>query len=411
MTEPDPRPTAAAEQPERMALDRHTTLVQRSLGVPVALITRVETDRQIFASAMGLPDPWQSRGETPLSHSFCRNCVSHAAPFVVDTAPNDPRVCDNPAIEDLGVVAYLGVPLLNRDRSPFAVLCAIADAPRVWTPGDIETMELLARNVEIEYELTERLAAETAIRREAEALVETRSRLLTTINHEVRNPLNGIFGALELLRNRPGPGRIDHYLEIIDRAARMLLNITEDALALERVGVPGEPSENIGCCPEAVVREVVDLSVCKAANSGVGLRCETAPRLPTSWPCPGRPVAQVLLNLIDNAIKFSDGGEVVISTEATPDRLVFRVTDEGPGIPRQDWQRIFERYGRSAARATRGQPSHGLGLAICSDIGARLGAVLRIETSRSPGGTTFFFSIPHAAMPAPSRVHDRATCC
>ena len=158
MSEPRP-PAGSLADPDRLmalaatglpetaadpALDRLTRLVQRCLNVPVALVSLVEADRQVFPSHQGLAEPWCSAGETPLSHSFCQYVVTREAPLVVADAREDSLVRDNGAVADLGVISYLGVPLRTPDGHTIGSLCAIDGSPRDWTDGDLEAMEALA---------------------------------------------------------------------------------------------------------------------------------------------------------------------------------------------------------------------------------------------------------------------------
>src|SRR3954463_14887453 len=91
--------------------DRLCKFAARLLGVPVSLVTVVDADRQLFKGAQGLCEPWASRRQTPLSHSFCRHVADSGRPLIVADARGNSLVCDNPAISELGVRAYLGVPL------------------------------------------------------------------------------------------------------------------------------------------------------------------------------------------------------------------------------------------------------------------------------------------------------------
>ncbi|WP_299050012.1 ATP-binding protein [uncultured Nocardioides sp.] len=127
------------------SFDHYCRLVQRFLGVPVALVTIVEADRQVFPGQLGLPEPWASQRGTPLTHSFCRLVVRQQAPLVVTDARLDPRVADNPAIEALGVVAYAGWPLTRADGTVVGSLCAIDPEPREWTEDDLAGLEDLAQ--------------------------------------------------------------------------------------------------------------------------------------------------------------------------------------------------------------------------------------------------------------------------
>jgi serine phosphatase RsbU (regulator of sigma subunit) len=124
--------------------DRYARLVRRSLRTPVALVSLVEAERQVFPGAVGLPEPWQTERGTPLSHSFCQHVVADRAPLVVSDARQDERVRDNPAIRDLDVVAYAGWPLTDHTGDVVGSLCAISDEPREWTDDDLEVLADLA---------------------------------------------------------------------------------------------------------------------------------------------------------------------------------------------------------------------------------------------------------------------------
>jgi PAS domain S-box-containing protein len=129
--------------------DRVTRIVGRALDAPVALVSLVHKDRQFFKSAIGLPEPWRTCRETPLSHSFCQFVVEHRAALRVVDARRDPRVADNRAVPELGVVAYLGVPIYAGGHA-IGSLCAIDTKPREWTNDDENMLRDLASIVENE---------------------------------------------------------------------------------------------------------------------------------------------------------------------------------------------------------------------------------------------------------------------
>lgn len=114
--------------------------VRVMLDVPVALVTLVGSDRQFFAASPGLPEPWASEGGTPLDMSFCRHVVEDGRPVIVPDAHRDPDFCHNGAVEALGVVAYLGVPLRLGSGELVGALAAIDDQPRQWTDGDLKRL-------------------------------------------------------------------------------------------------------------------------------------------------------------------------------------------------------------------------------------------------------------------------------
>jgi GAF domain len=135
------------------AFDRLARLAAKLLNAPVALISLVDDDRQFFKSCVGLAEPWSSTRETPLSHSFCRHALSSAEPLVIEDARTHPLVRDSPAIRDLDVVAYAGVPLITASGHALGTLCVIDHQPRSWTADQIETLKTLTAAVVSEIEL------------------------------------------------------------------------------------------------------------------------------------------------------------------------------------------------------------------------------------------------------------------
>ena len=126
-------PAAAVLPVSDEAFERFVRLARRQLGVPVALVSLVTAEEQVFPGAAGLPEPWQSTRRTPLSHSFCKHVVSSREPLVVEDAREHPLVCDSLAIPDLHVIAYAGHPLVDADGRVIGSLCAIDERPRRWT--------------------------------------------------------------------------------------------------------------------------------------------------------------------------------------------------------------------------------------------------------------------------------------
>jgi PAS domain S-box-containing protein len=159
------RRTALLDTPPEEAFDRLTRLAARILAAPVSLVTLVDRNRQFFKSGHGLGEPWASRRQTPLSHSFCRYAVAHGEPFVVEDAREDPRVHDNLAVPELGVVAYAGVPLFTNDGHALGSLCVIDSKPRRWREEELAALEDLAAAAMTEVEL--RTLAQEAARESA----------------------------------------------------------------------------------------------------------------------------------------------------------------------------------------------------------------------------------------------------
>jgi GAF domain-containing protein len=144
--------TGLLNGPIDAALDRLTGVVARVLDAPVALVSLVDADKQVFAGCVGLPEPWATDRQTPLSHSFCQHAVTTREPLIVHDARNDPRVSDNLAIRDLDVIAYAGIPLIDREGQALGSLCVIDHRPRRWTDAEVELLTDLATTVVDELE-------------------------------------------------------------------------------------------------------------------------------------------------------------------------------------------------------------------------------------------------------------------
>ena len=165
---------AAAEDPERLAalratglldsdvtpeFDRLARLASRVLHAPVALVSLVDSDRQFFKSCLGLPEPWASQRESPLTHSFCQHAVATREPLLVNDAREHPLLRDNLAIRDMGVVAYAGIPLIDANGHALGTLCVIDSQPRYWTSYQAQLLGDIAASVVTEITLAQTVAA------------------------------------------------------------------------------------------------------------------------------------------------------------------------------------------------------------------------------------------------------------
>src|SRR6188472_1204376 len=129
--------TGLLDTPAEAPFDRLTRLATRLLKAPVALVSLVDRDRQFFKSCLGLPEPWASARESPLTHSFCQHAVAAREPLIVTDAREHPVLRDNLAIRDMGVIAYAGIPLAGPDGHALGTLCVIDSQPRHWTSHQI----------------------------------------------------------------------------------------------------------------------------------------------------------------------------------------------------------------------------------------------------------------------------------
>lgn len=145
------------EDAEDPTFDRITDLAAELLDAPVAFVSLVDEDRQVFKSSCGFPEPWASAGETPLDLSYCQHTVDRREPFAVEDARSHPIVRDSRAIDELDAIAYLGVPLITNTGHALGAFCVLDHRPRAWDEEDVERLRRLAAVIEGEIDI--RLAA------------------------------------------------------------------------------------------------------------------------------------------------------------------------------------------------------------------------------------------------------------
>lgn len=164
------------DTPPEAAFDRLTRVACRVLKTPIGLVSLVDQNRQFFKSCVGLPEPFATQRETPVSHSFCQHVVASGKPLIVENAKDNPLVKLNPAVEELGIIAYAGIPLTTSEGHTLGSFCVIDSKPRYWSFDDIETLQELAGCVMQEIEGRHLLQASEARCRELEGRLRDATR-------------------------------------------------------------------------------------------------------------------------------------------------------------------------------------------------------------------------------------------
>ena len=220
-------------------MERFVAMVRVQLRVPVALVSLIEPDRQVFPGMAGLAEPWATARQTPMSHSFCQHVVTSGEPLVLTDARESERVRDNLAIPELGVVAYAGMPLTSADGQVLGSLCAIDTEPRAWTDEELATLADLAAMCTTELRL--RLATRHH-RRESDRSRELSARL--DLAHERTQILLTAAQALASARTLE---QIRHQVSALvsgDRAPSYVgLVVTDPQGGLLRVADPDLPAD------------------------------------------------------------------------------------------------------------------------------------------------------------------------
>lgn len=243
-----------------------------------------------------------------------------------------------------------------------------------------------------------------AARQEAENALEAKTRFLSSMSHEIRTPLNGIIPVAEMLRQSPLSKDQEKGVQTIQRAGKALLNIVDDILDLNKLQEGKVVLRNDPFCLKDVIEEVADLMRIAASNRGLALATEyNIDHGQILVGDEGR-LRQMLLNLVGNAIKFTEHGSVRIVCGKildTPEsmQIFIDVVDTGIGIPEEDQERIFDRFEQAEGGWNRRFEGTGLGLPITKGLVHAMGGDLAV-TSVYGQGSTFRLSLTLAKQPA-----------
>lgn len=235
-----------------------------------------------------------------------------------------------------------------------------------------------------------------------------KTQFLATLGHEVRTPMTGVLGMSELLLDTPLDRQQRGYVESIRRAGRHLLRLVNDALDLARIESGKLELADAPFALRTVVDEAASLMAPLARQRGLVFDTQVDSDAPPALRGDVNRVCQILLNLLGNAIKFTEQGSVTLRVQAlSPQGVRFEIADTGPGIDEEQQARLFRRFEQAeGARTAARYGGSGLGLAICQELAEVMAGSIRVEST--PGqGARFIVDLPLPADVAPV-VHDGA---
>ncbi|GLQ89790.1 histidine kinase/response regulator hybrid protein [Dyella flagellata] len=227
---------------------------------------------------------------------------------------------------------------------------------------------------------------------------QAKTEFLAQLGHEIRTPMTGVLGMAELLLSRPLDDTERRYAQTIRNSGEVLLTLVNDALDLARIESGRLQVVHTIFDPSSLLQDVAELQQAKALAKGLALYTDIADGVPALVLGDAVRVRQILLNLSNNALKFTERGQVRLGLVSDAEGLQFTISDTGPGIALADQAKLFKRY--QQLDSPQRDSGSGLGLAICRELATLMGGSIQLESA--PGlGSRFYVRLPLQAMAAP----------
>jgi PAS domain S-box-containing protein len=336
----------------------------------------------------------------PLAGSLTALCLRTGQVQRTDDWPLDPRV--DPAVIVAGDVRSLAVAPLRHKGTVVGALTILSPAPRAFGDHDVHALRLLAGLVGGSLVHAEAFAALRAAKEAAEEAGRLKAAFLSTVTHELRTPMTSVQGYLELLLDG-AVGELSAeqqgFVAIVHANAHRLTGLINDVLDLAKIEAGRMEARPAAVDLAEVVGHVRAVLAPQAAAKGIALAAAVPVGLPAAWADPDH-VHQVLLNLVGNAVKFTERGGVTIRAGAADGWVELAVADSGVGIAPEALPHIFDEFRQADGTTTRRFGGTGLGLAIAKKLAELQGGT--IAATSTPGeGSTFTLRLRADAVTAP----------
>lgn len=369
-------------------------VVSEATGLRLALVARVTEDAWTCCAVLDRMEFGLNVGDNlEVATTLCSEVRAQMEPIVIEHASREPAFCNHPTPRLYGFESYIATPIIRPDGTYFGNVCALDSTPAVLRDGKtLEMVKLFAELIGTQLQAEEAHALERAALSDERRTAELREQFIAVLGHDLRNPLTSVVtGADFLLELDPTPTQ-RKILERVVISGKRMARLIDDVLDFARGrlggGMPVHPIEveDVGFVVRHVVAEVA------AAHPDREFRVQSDV-VGAAWFDRTR-VAQMLSNLVANAVEHGPPGEPVEVVADAPDGLIrFAVTNHGEPIDAELLPRIFHPYARG--KGARPRSGLGLGLYIASEIARAHGGAIHVASSAEQG-TTFTAVIPRS---------------
>jgi GAF domain-containing protein len=371
--------------------------VARLCEADMAAIRRPKGAAFLHVASHGSPTEYaeymQSHPIEPGRGTVAGRVLLEGKPVHIADVQADPEYTMVDISRKTGYHTILGLPLL-REGNPIGVVILGRATVRPFTDKQIELATTFADQAVIAIENVRLFDEIQDKSRQLEEASQHKSQFLANMSHELRTPLNAILGYTELMADGAYGEPSEKMLGILKRLeanGKHLLGLINDVLDLSKIEAGQLVLELSDYCIQDIAQTVRSTLEPLAADKKLGFKVEVAPQLPSGHG--DRRLTQVLINLVGNAIKFTDAGEVAIKAEANNGSFHVSVRDTGPGISSADQARLFQEFQQADNAITKKKGGTGLGLAISKRIIEMHGGRIWVE-SQVGKGSTFAFTLP-----------------